>query len=139
MLCPELQNGNATAFKIISKVVALFMRYLWKISFNSVDQSKSIFVSLSKKKQQEQWNNYKNHSMPEKYHLTIYSLKLSSFFLFTHPNPPRTRLFDVSNGLQLVILKVRYSEGSLFWRFVIPKVRYFEGLLFRRFVNLKTK
>ena len=53
-------------------------------------------------------------------------------------------------GLQLVIPKVRYSEGSntpkvrysegsVFRRSVILKVRYSEGLLFRRFVNPKLK
>ena len=53
-------------------------------------------------------------------------------------------------GLQLVIPKVRYSEGSvnpkvryskgsLFRRFVIPKVRYSEGPLFRRFVDTNMK
>ena len=36
--------------------------------------------------------------------------------------------------LQLVIPKVRYSEGL-----VNPKVRYSEGPLFRRFVNPKMK
>ena len=42
--------------------------------------------------------------------------------------------YGLKQRLQLVIPKVRYSEGS-----VNPKVRYSEGPLFRRFVNPKMK